>query len=373
MIRVLQYIGSLSQGGSQAMIMNLYRSINKGEIQFDFVVNQSNKETFTDEVKSLGGRIFTAPRYNGKNHFAYKKWWNTFFKKHPEYKVVHSHIRSTASIVLKIAKKYGCTTIVHSHSTSSGSGISALVKNIYQYPIRYISDYFMGCSKASGEWLFGKKVCNSDKYINVKNAIDTSKYIYDDMVSKQARAELCYKDTDFVIGHVGRLSEPKNHIFLLKIFNELHKKNNNFKLLLVGDGDLRAQIEDKIDELNLNDCVKLVGSRSDVNRLLLAMDLFLFPSLWEGLPVSVVEAQASGLPCVISSSVTDEVVLSELVTSISLTDDEKTWCKKILKIVDETKKTSRPNMQECISKAGYDVVETTQWLSDFYKKCFLEA
>jgi glycosyltransferase involved in cell wall biosynthesis len=372
-IRVLQVMGLMNRGGAETMVMNLYRVIDKSKIQFDFVVHNSGEGAYDREITELGGRIFKAPKYNGKNHFIYKNWWNLFFKEHPEYKVIHSHIRSTAAIILKIAKKYGCTTIVHSHSTSSGCGISALVKNLYQCPIRYISDYFMGCSQVAGEWLFGKKICSTDRYINMRNAIDTSKYVYDKSVAHEVRSEFNYLNSDFVIGHVGRFSEPKNHMFLLEIFKELHDKDSNCKLLLVGDGELRSKIEGKICELGLNNCVKLAGSRSDVNRVLMAMDLFLFPSLWEGLPVSVVEAQASGLPCVVSSSVTNEVCLSELVTSISLSDDEMIWCDKIFKMIVEIKKSERHNMQETIVNAGYDVFETSKWLSDFYKKCYNEA
>ncbi len=372
MIRILQYIGTLQSGGSQAMIMNLYRAINKELIQFDFVVHNVNNETFTEEVEKLGGKIFVAPRYKGKNHFKYISWWNSFFKEHTEYKVVHSHIRSTAAIVLRIAKKYRCITIAHSHSTSSGNGIGSIVKNIYQFPIRYISDYFMGCSQIAGEWLYGKKICSSDKYINMRNAIEVNKYTFSSEIAKEVRDELNLGDNT-VIGHVGRFSEPKNHMFLLKVFAEIHKRDKKSRLLLVGDGELRSQIEKKITELNLNDSVILTGSRSDVNRLLMAIDIFIFPSIWEGLPVSVVEAQASGLQCAVSTSVTQEVCLSELVTRISLSSGAEFWCDKVFEMNEKLKMYGRPNVQDAICKAGYDANASAEWLSDFYYKCFKEA
>ncbi len=185
MIRVLQYIGSLEQGGSQAMIMNIYRNIDRSQIQFDFVIHSGGMTSLANEAVDLGATIYACPSYSVSSASNYNKWWKNFFKEHIEYKIVHSHVRSTAAIVLSIAKKNGCVTISHSHSTSSGSGVSAVVKNILQYRIRYTADYFMGCSQGAGEWLFGKKVCASDRYFNVRNAIDAKKYIYDKILPKE--------------------------------------------------------------------------------------------------------------------------------------------------------------------------------------------
>ncbi len=366
MIRVLQYIGSLAQGGSQAMIMNLYRNIDKTQIQFDFVIHADGLTPLAKEVILYGANIFTCPRYSLRTVGKYSAWWQAFFKEHSDYKIVHSHVRSTAAIVLKIAKANGCKTIVHSHSTSSGSGISSIIKSILQYRIRFVADYYIGCSQVAGEWLFGKKICSSDRYFNLRNAIDTEKYVYNSKLAKSVRESLGFKESDIIIGHVGRFSKPKNHSFLIDLFYELHKKDGQYKLLLVGDGELKESIETKVGAYGLERDVAFTGVRSDVNELLMAMDLFLFPSLWEGLPVSVVEAQASGLPCVISSSITDEVCITDLVSQIELSATVDDWINLIYKKVG----ACRTDTMQAVAKSGYDIHDSCQWITAFYKEIY---
>lgn len=361
-MRVLHYIGSMEQGGSQAMIMNIYRNIDRGAIQFDFVIHVGDITALAEEALSLGSKIIICPKFSAKNVRKYTNWWNTFFKEHPEYQIVHSHVRSTAAIVLTIAKKYGCKTIAHSHSTSSGSGFSALVKNILQFRIRYVSDYFMGCSQVAGEWLFGKKICKSDRYTNIRNAIDSQQYIYDKAIADSVRHEFGYSDGDFVVGHVGRFSEPKNHGFLLDTFKCLHKKDPKYKLLLVGDGELREEIEQKIKDNGLCDAVTLTGVRPDVNRLMMGMDLFLFPSLYEGLGIVMIEAQATGCPCIASTGVPKEAKITDLVCYLSLDDSPEQWADYI----SSTNKIERKNMNSSVMRAGYDINESALWLQDFY-------
>ncbi len=366
-IRVLQVFGVMNRGGAETMIMNIYRAIDRDNIQFDFVIHGNQIGAYDEEIKALGGKIFQAPKYTGKNHFKYKKWWKNFFIQNPEYKIVHSHVRSTASIILGLAKKYNCITISHSHNTSSGFGISSIVKNFLQRRIRYISDYFMGCSEAAGLWLFGKKICQSDRYFNVRNAIDVQKYCYSKNIADEVRKELGYTDSDYIIGHVGRFSEQKNHMFLLDIFNEALKKNENCKLLLVGGGERKWLIEKKINELGLQNHVQLVGVRKDVERMLMAMDVFLFPSKFEGLPVSVIEAQASGVSCVLSSTISKEVCITELVRLVSLKESCDNWSNIVL----NCKTQHRVSPSEKIVSEGYDVSNSVIWLSQFYKKIIL--
>ena len=160
-IRILHVLGSLNMGGAETLIMNLYRNIDRDKIQFDFVVHTNKIGLYEDEIKELGGKIYRIQRYKGINHFSYKKEWNNFFEEHKEYKIIHGHMRSTASIYLKIAKKYGRITIAHSHNTSNGHGFSSLVKKILQYNIRNVSDYFMGCSYEANKRLFGKTCLNT--------------------------------------------------------------------------------------------------------------------------------------------------------------------------------------------------------------------
>ncbi len=362
MIKILHYIGSFELGGSQMMVMNIYRNIDRTKIQFDFVIHADGITSLACEAQSLGATIYTCPAFSLASCKAYPDWWRTFFAEHSEYSIVHSHVRSTAAIVLKIAKNYGLKTIAHSHSTSSGTGFQAVVKTILQSRIRYVADYFMGCSQVAGIWLFGKKVCESGRYFNVRNAIDTKAYIFDPVIAEDVRKTLGFSERDIIIGHVGRFSEPKNHMFLLDIFHALHTKNSAYKLLLVGDGELQKDVEQKIRDLDLQDAVTLTGVRSDVNRLLMAMDLFLFPSKWEGLPVSVVEAQAAGVPCVISYAITSEVCITPLVKRLSTDEPVEKWAAAV-----ETHAGSRhEDHSEAIKNAGYDIETATNWISRFY-------
>lgn len=244
MIRVLHMIGSLEIGGSQAMVMNIYRNIDRSKIQFDFIVDHPENAFFSEEITQLGGKIYYFPSFKGNNYYEIKKTWNNFFKEHPEYKILHSHVRSYASLYLPIAKKYGLKTIIHSHSTSNGSGIKALVKQILQYPLRFQADYFFGCSKIAGEWLFGKKVVNSAKYYMVKNAINLNDYCSTD--KREYYRKMINAKDDIVFGHVGRLHEAKNHEFLLEVFKKIHFQNPNTKLVIIGEGELRSSIEKNI-------------------------------------------------------------------------------------------------------------------------------
>lgn len=361
-VRILQYIGNLNIGGSQAMIMELYRNIDRDKIQFDFIVDKKNDLYFADEIRKMGGYIHILPNYIGKNHLEFKKAWNNFFIEHPEYKVIHAHVRSTASIVLKIAKKHGLSTISHSHSTSNGKGISSLVKKVYQYRIRYIADYFMGCSKDSAIWLFGKKIANSNKCFILNNAINTEKFLFNMKIRDQMRKNLNIEDK-FVIGHVGRFVTPKNHSFIIDVFNVLQKKNKEAFLLLVGDSStIKDEIIAKIKSLGIKDKVLVLSDRNDVHELLQAMDTFFMPSLYEGLPVTLIEAQAAGLPVVISDNITDEVMLTPLIEKLSLDRKLDVWVNKL----NMKKNIKRKNMKKEIVKAGYDIEKNVLWLTKFY-------
>ena len=362
MIRVLHVLGGLNLGGAESMVMNLYRAIDREHIQFDFIIHTQEKQAYEDEITLLGGKIYRFPPFTGTNIFDVRKRWNNFFLEHPEYKILHSHVRSYASIYLPIANKNGVTTIVHSHSTSNGSGISSLVKNVMQFPLRYQADYCFGCSKEAGEWLFGKKVVTSKKYKMIKNAIDTEKYKYNESIRNKYRNELNINENTKVYIHIGRLHEAKNHSFLLELFRELHNLNPDSILLIVGDGNLHLKIQQKIVELGLNDSVKMLGARNDVSNILQAADCFLFPSLWEGLPVTVVEAQASGLRCFVSDKVTKEVNVSSLVINITIDKGVSPWVEEIKKY-----KFERYDVIDEIKKAGFDIDSSATWLSNFYR------
>lgn len=362
-VRIIHMIGSLDIGGSQTMIMNIYRTIDRNRIQFDFIVDHSDQLYFKEEIEKLGGKVFVMPRFTGKNIFQVQKAWNCFFDAHPEYHVLHSHVRSYASIYFPIAKKHGIKTIAHSHSTSNGSGIKSIVKIILQYPLRYEADYFFGCSLKAGEWLFGKRIVQSDRYFTIKNAIDTQKYLFNRKQRSILRNQLRIEEDVTVFIHVGRFHEAKNHIFLLYVFEMLIKEKPNSMLLLVGDGELSSEIGKQIEQLNLKSNVKMLGARTDIPNILNVADAFLFPSKWEGLPVTVVEAQASGLPCFVSDKITKEVGISELVKFLPIDKGTQVW-------IDAIKETdlTRKNVIDKIIQEGFDIKKSVEWLTKFYEE-----
>lgn len=359
-IRILHVIGIMNRGGAETMIMNLYRNIDRTKIQFDFVENEGGEAAFDQEIRSLGGKIYRCPRYRGKNHLAYTKWWHVFLDVHRgEYPIVHGHIGSTAAIYLSIAKKYGCYTIAHSHSAGKGSAMYQVLSR----PTRYVANQFFACSKDAAISRYGRKVGDdADRCQVLNNAIDTEKFVFREAKKQQMRQQLHISESALVIGHVGRFVDTKNHLFLIDIFQELHKRDSNSVLLLVGDGELRSKIERKIQTLDLTDSVILTGVQSNTYDYYQAMDCFVFPSHYEGLGIVVIEAQTAGLPCCISTGVPREAAITELVQFRSLDDSPAQWAEWILRRVD----TSRKDMSEEIRKAGYDIAETSKWLENYY-------
>ena len=359
-IRILHVIGVLNRGGAETMIMNLYRSIDRTKVQFDFVENEGDEAAFDAEIRRLGGRIYHCPRYKGLNHFAYERWWNDFFKSHRgEYPIVHGHIGSTAAIYLSIAKKYGAFTIAHSHS----AGLGSTMYRIFAFPTRYIADHFFACSRAAGVSGYGKKVGNDiSRCQMLNNAINAKKFVFCREARQQMRNDLHISDNTVVIGHVGRFVEAKNHLFLIDVFADVHRRNPDSVLLLVGDGELRPSIEAAIQEKRLEESVILAGVRANAWDYYQAMDVFVFPSLYEGLPVSLVEAQAAGLHCCVSSNVPSDAAITDLVEFIPLEYGAERWAEIAINRAQEP----RENMLHAIQSAGFDVASTAKWLEDFY-------
>lgn len=320
MIRVLHFIGSLNTGGSQVMLLNLYKTINREKINFDFVV-QSKKELFyRDEISSFGGKIYFLPPFKIGSITSFIYHWYTFLKDHPEYKIIHGHVRSTASIYLLIAKFLKRKTIIHSHSTNNGTGFHSFIKKILQFPIRYISDYFFSCSKTAGIWLFGKRIVSKKNFYIIKNAIDVNRFFFDLDKRNEIRNKLNIGD-NFLIGNIGRFVKSKNHYFLLDLFKEILKRSNDIKLLLIGDGILFNSVKEYATLLSIQNHVIFIGNTRDVSGYLMAMDLFVFPSLYEGLGIVLIEAQATGLICITSNNVPlEETKLSNRISYHDLND-----------------------------------------------------
>lgn len=358
--RVLQVLASLDRGGAETMIMNIYRNIDRAKLQFDFVVNEQRKEyAYESEIKELGGRIYRVPRYTLGNYLSYKQAWKRLLCEHPEWLIIHGHHTSSAFIYLRVAKSLNRITISHSHIAGGEHSVKSYLKVIMRYPLRYMADYLFACSKSAAIWMYGKH--SHSAYI-INNAIDAEKFVFNKNMRKDKRKELQIEDK-FVIGHVGRFHIQKNHKFLIDIFKEVHDRNRDSVLLLVGDGDLRQSIEEKVNNLGLADNVIFTGVRSDIPELFQAMDVFVFPSLYEGLGIVAVEAQAAGLHCIVADTIPKEAYVTDLVEKEYLKTSKELWAERILKYA---KGYDRRNTYEQIKSSGYDIEETSNWLEEFY-------
>lgn len=364
MIRILHVIGSMGRGGSETMIMNLYRKINRKKIQFDFMVHTEKKFDYDDEIHALGGRIYRVPKFNGRNFSEYTKAWEHFFIKHNEHKIVHGHIGSSAAIYLKIAKKYGRFTIAHSHNTKDSSrSIRSYLWRVYSFPTRYVADYFFACSKQAGIDRYGKKAIR-ENFTVLNNAIDSALYQYSSEIRNNKRKELNIENS-FVIGHVGRFEYQKNHEFLVNIFYEIQKSKNNAVLMLIGDGTLKSDITRQVSKLGISDLVLFLGVRDDVPDLMQAMDVFVFPSNYEGLGIVAIEAQAAGLHTICSDVLPGEAAVTQLLEPCSLEKGTDFWASTVLKYSNGYE---RNNMKKQICEAGYDIYQTVRWLETFYEE-----
>lgn len=359
MIRILMVVHEMNRGGIENFIMNLYRAIDRSVIQFDFVAHTNKKCDFDDEIEKLGGNVYHSPDYRIVNHASYCRWWKDFLTFHPEYKIVHSHLDSSANIHLRISKKCGLITIAHSHSSSEGNGIRAVIKALLKRNFNSCCDYKFACSKKAAEWLFGKEAHNATI---INNGIDSKKYIFDSIIREQVKNELNIPKDEFVLGHVGRIDKNKNQELIIRITKELNDKGFNTKFISVGRGIELEKNKKLASDLDIADKVVFLGIRDDVYRLMQAFDVFVMPSIYEGLPVSAIEAQASGLMCVLSDSISSETDITGNVEFFSLDKSVKEWAKKISEMIPYDRKDT----YERIKKAGYDIMTTAKQLTDFY-------
>ena len=361
-IRVAHIIGKWLGGGVEAVVMNYYRHIDRSKIQFDFLCDEDSTNIPYEEIEKLGGRVILIPPY--QKVFKYQKELIRIFKEN-NYKIVHSHINTLSVFPLRAAKKAGVKVrIAHSHSTTNKKEWK---KNLLKQVLRpfskvYATDY-MCCSELAGRWLFGDKAYDSGKVYLLNNAIDLDKFKYNEALRKEKRKELGISDDTLVIGHIGRFVAQKNHDYLIDIFNEVLKKNNNSILLLVGQGPLMEEIKNKVKELKLNDSVRFLGQRNDVNELYQAFDVFCLPSLYEGLPVVGVEAQASGLLCILSNAMTKETKVLDITKFMSLNNTPREWADSIL---DDVKRYKRIDTSKEMTSKNFNIKEEAKKLEKYY-------
>ena len=349
--RLLCIIGNMNAGGAETFLMKMYRSIDHSNYQMDFCINTNNECFYEDEIKTLGGKIY---RISAKSQ-SIKLFKNGLSDciKSGNYKYVFRITSSAMGFMdLKIAKKAGAK-ICSARSSNSNDGKSIKAKAAHvlgKLLYRKYADVKIAPSDLAAKYTFGKKAYRRGEVHILHNALDLNVYSFDEQTRNNIRKEFSISDNVKIIGHVGRFSKQKNHSFLLDVFNEIHKQNHETILMLVGKGELEDKIKEKIKALNLDDSVIFTGVRSDIPALLSAMDVFVFPSFYEGMPNTVIEAQATGLPCLIADTITKEANVTGLVRYMPLKASEE-WAKEALIMISDT----RMQTKEIMIRNGYDI------------------
>lgn len=369
-MRILHITEMLSAAGIESFIMNVYRNIDREKVQFDFLVLRNEKEFYEDEITSLGGRKYyvhsniknTLLRILDESNKIEK------FLKRNHYDIVHIHYTTPLrAFYLKAAKKAGVPVrIYHSHSAEV-SGKSNIKLMIYNYCKKVIDKYatdFFACSEAAAKWIFSENTLESKKVKVIHNGIDTDRFSFKKEIRDKVRINLKLSD-EFVLINTGRFTEQKNQMFLIDIVNELKKNGENVKLFLLGDGPLKEQCQEKVNKLELNDVVYFLGVKTNVEDYLFAADCYVMPSLYEGLPVAGVEAECTGIPCVFSENITQEVKFNENVIFVGLNVSALEWAHIVL---DKHETKERENAVKTIRNAGYDNHDVALSMQNFYSQ-----
>lgn len=358
-MRVLMVMTSMDRGGMETFTMNVYRAIDRSKVQFDFLLHRDFKGAYDDEIERLGGKIYHVRR---QNPFDPRYWMalNKFFDHHA-YRVVHVQLDCLSAEPLFAAAKHGSIVrIAHSHSSRQDRDFKYPIKLLCKPFIKYAATDLFACGYEAGKWMFG-----TDDFEIIRNCIDVDSCAFDPAVRTETRRELCIPVGAPVIGHVGRFVPAKNHFFLLEMFSHLLREQPEALLILVGDGPLREEAERKSKELGIEHSVKFLGVRSDVARLMQAFDCFVMPSVYEGLPMVLVEAQAAGLPCVISDSIPSDCdIYSGSIERENLDAGYEIWSERVCSVIMSQRDRSSGAL--AVRSAGFDSFETAHRLQDFY-------
>lgn len=362
--RVLHVVSKMSFGGVQAIIMNYYRNINRENIQFDFVVQDETEYEFNEEIKKLGGNIFfVSPMHVNRKKF--EKQLSNILDEN-RYEVIHCHQNFLNIIPLRVAKKKRVKNrISHSHNCYKASSLlKGIQRIIFKKIISMYATHFYACSYDAGVWLYGSKLMNNKGRI-INNAINIRKFAFNNNIRCQIRKELNI-DNKYVLVHVGMFGEAKNHKYLIDIFKELEKINENSILLLIGEGELLNNIKNYAKGLNLENKILFLGKKANIDQYLMAADVFVFPSKYEGLPIALIEAQASGIPCIVSKeAVKREIDYTGNIEFISIKLHPKEWAQKIMHF----QKTIRsPLPQNLIDRSIYNITVEANKLEKLYKE-----
>lgn len=370
MIKILHILATLDKGSGVAnVVMNYYRNIDKNRIQFDFLYFVKTEKNYIKEIEKNGGNVFFMEKPSIRGYKKYKNFIHGFFSKHEgTYSAIHLHEAYLNLFVFPVAKKYGIKNCIsHVHTTKySDKKLNSLRNRILCFPLRKQATILMACSKAAGAFYYGSRAIKEKKIIVLNNAILCNIFRFNPTVRENYRQKLKIENK-LVVGHVGRFNEQKNHLFLISIFKKVLERNPESVLLLIGNGKLKNMIKKEVIRAGLEDQVLFLGERNDVPYLMQAMDVFILPSLFEGLPVSGIEAQASGLPCVFSDTITREVSIND-VLYLGLHEKPEIWAENVYKMALNNIEKNRIIGEVNVKKAGYDIEIQSQLLENFYQK-----
>lgn len=360
-VRVLHIVGAMAPGGLENFIMNLYEHIDREAVQFDFAVHARKPGDYGDRIAELGGRIYELPRLTS-HPVRNLRNLNELVRQNG-YPVV---IRHTANALitpqLLSARRAGAFTVCHSHSVDDPMKALHYAGRLI---MKQAASDRMACSEQAGKWMYGKL-----PFTVIRNAIDIRRFSYDPAAESDIREEFSLQGAH-IFGHVGNLVPVKNHAYLLQVFRVIAQKDPKAVLICVGEGEMRGAIEQQVKELQLEGRVILTGMRRDVAKFLSAMDVLLFPSIFEGIPVSLIEAQASSLPCIVSDAVSEEIRITDgLVSFLSIQEDPAIWAEQALALIEDDKKAEktvrRVPQRENIAKNGYDIDALAGWYLEYF-------
>jgi len=364
-MKILQIVASCSRSSGVAqVIMNYYRQIHN-RVTFDFLLFWDVEKSFKEEILSLNGQVFVTGKPGLVDLPQYLQKLDSFFAEHAgEYDAIHLNEVYLNALVFPIARRHGVPVLIaHSHATKlSESKLGAVRNRVLFYSARFLATDFLGCSRDAGIAAFGKRICQKEKFHVLRNAVHTETFLFSDENRERIRREFSLNEKNLLIGHVGRFTPPKNHFFLLEVFCEVQKQYSDARLILVGEGKLFEDVQSRAQMLGIGEKVIQTGPRKDVGELLSAMDVFVLPSVFEGLGIVLVEAQCNGLACIASDVVPKEASILPTYCALALKKGPEVWAEEIL----NCKKDRVHNAQKLVEKAGYEIEIEARLLYELY-------
>ncbi len=362
-MRILQIVPDMRSGGVENFIMNVYRNIDRSKIQFDFIEHYSGESFFDKDIEELGGKIYRLPFRDDNNLIKFIKQLDQFYKDHKEYKVVHCHWNGMGFVHLLVAKKNGISVrIGHSHNSTAGVGKKGAIKKLFIFPYKYVCNIRFACSNEAGKFLYGKK-----NFEFIPNGIDIERFQHCSAKGLEIRKEYQISEKALVIGNVGRLNVQKNQKFLIDVFKKVHQINKDVVLLIIGTGELHDDLINYVEAKQLKDSVVFAGAHSNVEDYYSAMDVFCLPSLFEGLPLTAVESQASGLMTLLADNISKQVEVTDNVVYLDNKDSD-VWASYIVSHIDSFKKLDRFQANRKAIESIYNIKIVAERIADFYEK-----